>query len=309
MRIAALGDAASTVDALRRVRHGDDAEARAIALALVAGHPDACDDDLGPWRRRASLGEIAGACLIAEALARRWIARHAAAAPDDVDGARALVELVARTTTNQLQVRAEIRDNDEDPWFWATTGFRLLRGFLSCIGQAQLVARLLARRFAGVHLVRTAEIGGDNHTLVRLRLDGAPVFADAWASVPLFALDEPDAARAGVPSLAALAARGLGRRDGIFPDCAYRGARWLPPLPIPSPLGRRPVTLDTSRGPDPTPDERAAFLRARVEHVFGDASRAPDCYLRVAAGDPSGWCARVARRFLETVEADGTARG
>jgi hypothetical protein len=280
------------------------------ALWLVEHHPDYFYHDPRPWLRRAPARARATVWALDDLLARAWIRRALSGAPDAPVAFTLHAIRVARDAMiNQREVKAEIREGIHDGHFWLSATARLVRGQVNCEGQNHLLARLLSHRLGGVELFETrSEARQSTHTLVRVRLGGRAVMADAWSDAPLFHLEEswPDGP-AEVPSYEDLRARGMSFREGIQPRAEYEAGRT-------SPLrrsGRLFTLIGEPDGPPPPPgsvgpdDPRwQRYLIARAHHVFGAPEDAAAMYAELARGDPRCPIAVVTSRWIARLESN-----
>lgn len=275
---------------------------RTSALALVARAPDVFLEDPRPFFERTSrAGRLVVFGLDAVVL-RAFVRRVLVTAPAPDAGPLAFVDHAIaharRAFVNQREVRAEHREGIHEGIFFRTAGARLVRGYTSCEGQNHLLAVLLATRARDVALVetRSARERASTHTLVTLPLGGAPLFADAWGDVARFTLEPLDDA---IDAHVALAARGLGEREWLLPVSAYTEGRVVPLRVARALADKTPLPPDTTRAGAEGPADQPgydAYLRARVEDLFGDRDAARAGYLEVAGRAD-------ARPFLRAVSA------
>jgi len=271
-------------------------DSRVVAHAFARRYPDLIVDGEGAAHARfeESLpeAEALAARAVGRALVDAWIERHPLGAEPVTEAMR----IVRRTVRNQRQVPMEERHlqaSQHHPRFELGTIARLMRGVTNCEGENHLLALLLAERMP----VTLSDHPG--HTLVTAR-SGGVIFADAWSELPPFRAEE----HASLPRFG----ERFGEHAEELPFYTEGRALLRPParssirLP-PLPAG---VHGELSRFPPRTPETRlphgfGAYLRARVEDLFGDPEEARARYAIFLGGYCDGaeerWTCEAARSF------------
>ena len=310
--------------ATRTVRQESHAPIAECSALLVDKHPDYFLPGRELWTSRTTKRLQKKVHELDRTLALAWCAeiaqRITSRQPKGLARIETAIALCRDLFVNQLSFHAHITESVIDPDFDLTTWSRMLRGFVNCEGQNQLLAMLLIRLVDRVQYFDTSHehtVDG-GHLLLRIESEDSWAFADAWSPNQLFYVDSMSGDPIpGIPEYAELPTQGNRPDLGVFSREAYEQGTALK-LPIPTGTSKDlaactdKVRTASSEDPNEIPTQASGiwqkYLLARTEHAVANYDRARDGYRQLRSKlKRGGATARVAETFEKRITADGSA--